>query len=165
MLTMQIRWPITIWPVENGSGQKSSFSTSWTRPLSIVTSFLSSCGGKKISHRDFRLTLIRAMLARAGHETWPSMPVGKPALASTNIGRLDTCHNKHWPGYNPTKWQCHVCTVRAVMQMVMFKCVKCDVTLCVDWNYFCRLPHKVQLMRHHLVRPLYKQMKSRPQCK
>jgi len=38
--------------------------------LAIVNSYilLSSCGGKKISHRDFRLTLIREMLARVGHE-------------------------------------------------------------------------------------------------
>ena len=38
--------------------------------LAIVNSYilLSSCGGKKISHRDFHLTLIREMLARSGHE-------------------------------------------------------------------------------------------------
>jgi hypothetical protein len=29
---------------------------------------LSACGGKKISHIDFRLTLDREMLLRAGHE-------------------------------------------------------------------------------------------------
>jgi len=53
---------------------------------------LSSCGGKKISHRDFRLTLIREMLAWSGHEPRPSMPVGRPASASNNTGRLDTSH-------------------------------------------------------------------------
>ena len=38
--------------------------------LAIVNSYilLSSCGGKKISHRDFQLTLIREMLAWSGHE-------------------------------------------------------------------------------------------------
>jgi len=38
--------------------------------LAIVNSYilLSSCGGEKISHRDFRLTLIREMLARSEHE-------------------------------------------------------------------------------------------------
>jgi len=40
---------------------------------------LSACGGKKISHRDFRLTVIREMLARSGHEPRPSKPVGRPA--------------------------------------------------------------------------------------
>jgi len=38
--------------------------------LTIVNSyiFLSSCGEEKMSHRDFRLTLIREMLAQSGHE-------------------------------------------------------------------------------------------------
>jgi len=74
--------------------------------LAIVNSYtlLSSCGGKKISHRDFRLTLIREMLARSGRGPRPSMPVGRPVPASTNIGRLDTRHNKHWPGRNSKQW-------------------------------------------------------------
>jgi len=63
--------------------------------LAIFNSYilLPSCGGKKISHRDFRLTIIREMLAWSGHEPQPSMPVRRPAPASTNITRLDTCHN------------------------------------------------------------------------
>jgi hypothetical protein len=71
--------------------------------LAIVNSYtlLSSCAGMKTSHTDIQLTLIREMLARAGHEPRPSMPVDRQAPASTNIGRLDTCHNKHWPGRNP----------------------------------------------------------------
>ena len=49
--------------------------------LAIVNSYIliSSCGGKKISHRDFHLTLIREMLAQSGHEPRPFMPVGRPA--------------------------------------------------------------------------------------
>ena len=78
--------------------------------LAVVNSYilLSSCGGKKISHRDFRFTLIREMLAHSGHEPWPSMPVGRQASASNNTGRLDTRHNKHWPGRSNTKWRCRV---------------------------------------------------------
>jgi hypothetical protein len=73
--------------------------------LAILNSYIlfSSCGGKKISHRDFRLALIREMLARAGHEPQSSMPVGRAASPSTNIRRPDTRHSKHWPGRNPTK--------------------------------------------------------------
>jgi len=54
--------------------------------LAVVNSYilLSSCGGKKISHRDFRLTLIREMLARSGREPRPSVSVGRPASASNN---------------------------------------------------------------------------------
>jgi hypothetical protein len=38
--------------------------------LAIVNSYIlvSSCGGKKISRRDFHFTLIREMLAGSGHE-------------------------------------------------------------------------------------------------
>jgi hypothetical protein len=84
--------------------------------LTIVNShiLLSSCGGNKISHRNFRLTLIREMLARARHEPRPSMHLGRPAPTSTNIGRLDTTHNKHWPTRNHPKARCRVCSARGV---------------------------------------------------
>ena len=89
--------------VDNVAGQQPQ-PCLWTLPpqpprlffhlldLAIVNSYilLSSCGGKKISHRYFCLTLIRKMLAQSGHEPRPSMPVGRPASASTNIRRLDT---------------------------------------------------------------------------
>jgi len=106
--------------------------------LAIVNSYilLSLFGGKKISHRDFRLTLIREMLARSGHAPRPSMPVGRPTPASTNIGRLDTRHNKHWPGRNSKQRQCRVCSVRGVTRTMLFKCVRCDVALCVDRSCF-----------------------------
>jgi hypothetical protein len=106
--------------------------------LAVLNSYilLSSCGGKKISHRDFRLALVREMLAWAGHEPQPSRPVGRPALASANTSRLDTRHNKHWPGRNMTKRRCRVCSARGVTRTVMSKCVKCDVALCVDRTCF-----------------------------
>ena len=73
--------------------------------LAIVNSYilLSSCGGKKISHRNFQLILTREMLARSGHEPPPSMSVGRPATASNNTSRLDTRHIKHWPGRSNMK--------------------------------------------------------------
>jgi hypothetical protein len=135
---MQIEWQVATRPtVEHGSGQRSLFFF-YLLDLAILNSYilLSSRGRKKISHRDFRLVLIREMLARAGHEPRPSMPVGRPTPASTNIGRLDTCHNKHWQVHNPTKRRCRLCSARGVTRTVMFKCVKCDVALCVDRNCF-----------------------------
>ena len=42
------------------------------------------------------------MLAWSGQEPQSSMPVGIPASASNNNRRLDTRHNKHWPGCNDT---------------------------------------------------------------
>ena len=134
--------------------------------LAIVNSYilLPSCGGKKIPHRDFRLTLIREMLAWAGHEPWPSMPVGRPAQSSTNIGRLDTSHNKHWPGRSQTKPRCHVFS--------RGREAKCHIQICEVWRgalcsprVFPELSYKAQLIRHLFLRPPYKQLKPRPQCK
>jgi len=132
--------------VENADRMASSYTANhrtWKRTkklffnlldLAIVNSYilLSSYGGKKISHRDFHLTPIREMLARSGHEPRPSMPVGRPAPVSTNIGRLHSRHNKQWPGRNPKQQCCCVCSVRGVTRTMVFKCVKCDVVLCVD---------------------------------
>ena len=136
--------------IDNADGMANSYTASrrtwkWTKKLffhlldlAIINSYilLSSCGGKKISHRDFRLTLIGEMLARSGHEPRPSFPVGRPGPASANIGRLDTRQNKHWPGRNPKGRCCRVCSARGVKRTVVFKCVKCDVALCVDQSCF-----------------------------
>ena len=114
--------------VDNADRMANSYTASrqtwkWTKKLffdlldlAIVNSYIliSSCGGKKISHRDFRLALIKEKLAQSGHEPRPSMPVGRPPSASYNTGRLDTCHNKHWPGRSNTKWRCCVCSVGGV---------------------------------------------------
>jgi len=68
--------------IDNPDRMANSYTASrrtqkWTKQLfshlldlAIPNSYilLSSCGGKKLSHRDFRLFLIREMLARAGHE-------------------------------------------------------------------------------------------------
>jgi hypothetical protein len=69
---------------------------------------------------------------QAGHEPRPSMPVGRSAQSSINIARLETCHNKHWPGRSQTKRRCRVCSARGVKRSVIYKCEKCDVGLCVD---------------------------------
>jgi hypothetical protein len=101
------------------------------------------------------------MLARCGHEPQPSIPIGRrPAPASTNIGRLDTCHNKHWHGRNPKQWH-RMCSARGMMQTVIFKCVECDVALCVDRSCFEDYHTKKQLIRHHFIRP---PIQTRPQC-
>ena len=136
--------------VDNSDRLASSYTASrrtwkWTKKLffhlldlAIVNSYilLSSCGGKKISNRDFRLTLIREMLAWSGHGPRPSMPVGRPAPASANIGRLDTRQNKHWPGCNSKQRRCRMCSGRGVTRTMLFKCVKCDVALCMDRSCF-----------------------------
>ena len=67
---------------------------------------------------------------------WASTSVGRPAATSNNTGRLDTRHNKHWPGRSNTKRRCRVCSVGGVKRTVIFRCVKCDVALCVDQKCF-----------------------------
>jgi hypothetical protein len=79
------------------------------------------------------------MLVRVGHDSRTSMPVGRPAPACTNIGRLDKTHNKQWPTWNYPKGRCRVCSARGVKRVrrgVVNKCVKCDVARCVDRNCF-----------------------------
>jgi hypothetical protein len=115
---------------------KKLFFHLWDMAILNSCILLSTCGGKKISHRDFRLTLIREMLARARYEPRPFRAVGRPALASAKITRLDTRHNKHWSGRNPTRKRCRVCSERGVTRTVRSTCVKCDVALCVDRSCF-----------------------------
>ena len=135
---------------DNADRMANSYTASrrtwkWTKKLffhlfdlAFVNSYilLSACGGKKISHRNSHLTLIKEMLARSGHEPRPSKPVGRPAPASTDIARLDTRHNKHWPDRNPKRRRCRVCSARGVTRIVLSKCVRCDVALCVDRSCF-----------------------------
>jgi len=153
---MRIGWSIATRPTAehgSGGGEKLFFHL---LDLAIVNSYIlfSSCDGKKISHRGFRLTLITEILARSGHEPLPFMPVGRPAPAPANIRRLDTCHNKHWSGRNPKQrrldtchnkhWSgrnpkqrlCRVYSARGVTRPVVFKYVKYDVALCVDRSCF-----------------------------
>ena len=73
--------------------KKLFFSTRWTWPFTTFSHFFLMWWEENLT--DFRLTIIREMLARAGHEPRPPMPVGRPAQTSTNIGRFDTSHNKH----------------------------------------------------------------------
>ena len=161
------------WPRKNADRMANSYTVSrrtWSGQkklffhlldLAVINSYilLSSCGGKKISHRDFWLALIREMLAQSGDEPRPSMPVGRPASASNNTGRLDTRHNKHWPGCSNTKRRCRVCSLGGVKRKVIFRCVKCDVALCVDQNCFEDYHTKTKLVIHLFIRPPYKQLK------
>ena len=91
--------------------------------------FLSSCDGKKISHRDFQLAHLRNKLEMAGQEWQLQRPVLRPSTASVNTGRLDTSFSKHWP--DPSKLgHCRVCSARGVTRKVCMKCLKCDVAMC-----------------------------------
>ena len=136
MLTIQIGRPTATWPaVEHGSGQKSSFSTCWTWPLSTVTSFYLHAVGRKFHTEVFDPPLSERCWHVLGmSHDHPCLLEDQPKLLLT----LEdwTCHNKHWPARNHTQRLCPVCYARGMTQSVKFKCVKCDVALCVDRNCF-----------------------------
>jgi hypothetical protein len=72
---------------------------------------LSSCGGKKISHRDFRLALVRNMLAHAGQEPHIQRPLGRPVSVESKVSRLYCTGSKHWP-VPSSRLRCRVCSAR-----------------------------------------------------
>jgi hypothetical protein len=92
---------------------------------------LSSCGSKKISHRDFRFTLVRNMLAQAGYQRTVPRPLGRRPSAAAQLNRLEASGSKHWPVPCATQRRCRVCSARGKRRGVLVKCRKCVVGLCV----------------------------------
>jgi len=87
--------------VDKGDRMANSYSINrrtwkWTKKLfhlfdlTILNSHIlfSSLGGKKISHRDFRNTVLWNLLAQAGHGRNVQRPVGRPPTAVTQVHRL-----------------------------------------------------------------------------
>jgi hypothetical protein len=91
---------------------------------------LSSCGAK-YNHQDFRLLLVRNLIEEAGRSQYrPTPMVGCPSTVASNITRLESCHNVHWPAKS-SKVHCGLCSACGVQKETMFKCTKCDVSLCI----------------------------------
>ena len=88
--------------------------------LAILNSYIlhSSCGGTKVSHRDFRYTLVRNMLAHAGPEQRVPRPLGRPPNIELHIARLEVCSSKHWPIPSETQLRRHMCKARGVTESV-----------------------------------------------
>ena len=65
--------------------------------LAILNSYILhfSCGGKKISYRDFRYNLMRNMLAHAGPEQKVPRPLGRLPNIESHVARLEVCGSKH----------------------------------------------------------------------
>jgi hypothetical protein len=51
----------------------------------------------KVSHRDFRLKLVRNMVELAGWQPHPLQTMGRPSALATRIGRLEDSSRQHWP--------------------------------------------------------------------
>ena len=63
--------------------------------------------------------------------------------SNTNVRRLNTCHNKHWPGQNPTKRWCCVFSEGHDANGDVHMCHVWHGTLCGP-KLFCGLPHRKQ---------------------
>ena len=109
-------------------------------PRHYITSYIlhSSCGGK-ISHRDFRFTLVRNMLAHAEPERRVTRSLGK---VEKHVARLEVCGSKHWPTPSETQLRCRVSKARGVK-----KCSGSAVS--VKWDCSLRIVVlKITTQRH-----------------
>jgi hypothetical protein len=96
----------------------------------------SSLGGKKISHRNFRNTLLWNLLAQAGQERIVQRPIGRPTAAVTQLLRLEERDRKHWPNPSATRRRYRVYSAKGFTRNVSMICDKCDVALCCDNTCF-----------------------------
>jgi len=132
--------------VDNSDHKANGYSMSrrtfkWTTKLffhlldlTVLNSWilLSSCGAK-YTHRDFRLLLVRNLIEKPGKSQDRPTPrmVGRPSAAATNVLRLESRHNKHWPAKSSTHLRCCVCSSRGQRKRTVYKCARCDMGLCV----------------------------------
>ena len=102
--------------------------------LTVLNSWilLSSCGAKYIN-QDFRLLLVRNLIEAAWKSQDCPTPrlVGRPSAAATNVVRLESHHNQHWPAKTSTHLHCHLCSSRGQRKGTVYKCTRCDVGLCM----------------------------------
>ena len=57
--------------------------------------------------------------------------VGRISAAATNVLRLESRHNKHWPVKSSTYLQCCLCSSRGQRKRTVYKYTRCDVGLCM----------------------------------
>ena len=114
--------------VDKGDRMANSYSISqhtfkWTKKLffhlldvTILSSYIlhSSCGGKKISHRDFLYTLVRNMLAQAGPKQRIPRPLGRPPNVESQVARLEVCGRKCWPTRSEMQLSYSMCKAMGV---------------------------------------------------
>ena len=121
-------------------------SWKWTKKLffhmfelAILNSYIlfSTLGGTKILHGDFRMTLMKNLMAQAGQERNVQRPVGRPAVAAaTQAIRFEERGRTHWPIPSATRRRCRMCSDRGVTRKVKMICQRCGVALCCDSTCF-----------------------------
>jgi hypothetical protein len=136
--------------VDKGERMAKRYSISlqtfkWTKKLffhlldlAILNSYIlhSSCQGKRISHKDFRFTLVRNMLAHVGPEKEVPRPLSRPPNVEKHVARLEVCGSTHWPVHSEKQLTCCVCNTSGVTRNVYVKCRKCGVCHCVKRTCF-----------------------------
>jgi hypothetical protein len=92
-------------------------------------------GRKKISHRNFRNTLMRNLLAQTEHERNVQRPVGRPPAAAPQLLRFEKRGKKHWP-ISSVMRRCRMCAEKGVTRNVSMICERCNVGLCCNNTCF-----------------------------
>ncbi|KAG8237697.1 hypothetical protein J437_LFUL016262 [Ladona fulva] len=128
--------------VDKGDRMANSYSISrrtwkWTKKVffhlmdvTVLNSFiLSKSLGNEISHRMFRLKMVRDLLEKVGNWT-ETKHRWRPNPSDANITRLDAKVMGHWPE-KTSKLGCHVCSTKKLIRHTNIRCIKCD-----DQNIF-----------------------------
>jgi hypothetical protein len=110
----------------------------WTKKLffhlldmTILNSFLllTACG-TKITHRYFRLSLMRNLIERAGGLPGPLRPLGRPCVSQKQVTWLEVNFISHCP-FPSSRLYCRACSAQGIKKRVQVKGKKCDVGLCL----------------------------------
>jgi hypothetical protein len=115
--------------------------------MTTLNSFLllTSCGAK-MTHRDFRLALVRNLIEDAGSLPSPRRPLGRPAGLDKKVSRLEVNFSNHWPVHS-SRVNCRTCSARGIRKRVQIKCKECDVGLCIGECF--EAYHKKFKLRHN----------------
>jgi hypothetical protein len=97
--------------------------------LTVLNSciLLTSCGAK-LTHREFRLGLIRDLIEKG--ERMPGSQISPQGMPSFSISRYEDRRSMHWLDRGNAR-RCRVCSANKKHNRTIIICPKCNVVLCV----------------------------------
>lgn len=107
----------------------------WTKnlffyPLDLILLncfiILASCGSK-LSHWQFRLTLVRKLLQEVG--MFPQSQTTRQEWQTPSDSQLKILDTRHWPLECNRIW-CHLCSAKSKETSTKFKCPQCSTGFC-----------------------------------